>query len=230
MGRVFPPHQRLLLAGTGVQECLHTLPSPSMGSCVTPLPQFPPCEGNRGTDPSLTTPLCSQSFPEPAHLWWSIMGGSKPLFLHPGLCNTISSAMGRARSPAPSLSSLPMPCSCPVSAWPSPSPSTAEAMLHPDPATRHRAEHGGPLVPSPAPVRSPCPSAAAETHQASCPPCSAPCPSPVPCLAQPDGHPIPWQCGLAESWCNSSAPSEGENLPRSALRPPSSSSARSWAP
>ena len=87
----------------------------------------------------------------------------------------------------------------------------------------------GSTPPPPAPPCSPCPSAAAETRQAGCPACSALCLSPGPCLAQTCGHPVPWQCGLAESWCNSSAPSEGKNLPRSALQPPSSSSARSWS-
>lgn len=66
-------------------------------------------------------------------------------------------------------------------------------MLHPDPAVTPGAAYGGP--PGPLTSAPLCPSG---SHQAECPACSALSLSLVPCQAQPRGHPVPWQCGLAE--------------------------------
>lgn len=106
--------------------------------------------------------------------------------------------------------------------WPSPSPSAADAMLHPDPSTMCKVEPGGPLVtPFSAPRTPHAPLLPLRHTRQDVLPVPQPLPVPhSPCMAQPRGHHVPWQCGLAESWCNSSAPFEGKNLLHCAPQPP----------
>lgn len=176
---------------TGVRESPHThtqtLPSPGMGSVTPPLPQFPPYLRRTGgyrsfinRNPPPLQPVLPRACPSLLINYGDLRASLIPA---PGALQRHPECHGKGQEPCSfhvSALLLPyrMPCPCPVSTQPSPSPSAAEAMLHPDPALTER---GGPLVSSP--PRSPCPSAAAESHQEECPACSAlsalsPCPLP----------------------------------------------------